>query len=134
MTKRPWRYLFLANLYNSIALVNKLRRLKCWYFLSHFVFTIIFRFLRTLLITLILYKRYMCGLMKFQNKSPHKYIAYSLASYYLNLIRSGIQWIKSKDSTANVVSVFPHLPLFLLSHEMFVGNFQFSWGRQSHCE
>ena len=32
-----------------------------------FVFTIIFRFLRTLLITLILNERYMCCSMKIQN-------------------------------------------------------------------
>ena len=49
-------------------------------------------------ITLILDERYMCRLMKVQNNSQDKYIAYSLASYYLSLIRS-------RDSIVNVVYV-----------------------------
>ena len=76
------------------------------------VFTIIFSFLRTLLITLILDERYMCCSIKIQNNSPHKYIAYSLASYYLNLIGSGIYWIKSRDSIVDVVSVFNFSVIF----------------------
>ena len=39
-----------------------------------FVFTIIFRFLRTLLITLMLDERYMCCSMKIQNNCQHKHI------------------------------------------------------------
>ena len=57
---------------------------------SFFVLTIIFRFLRSLSITLILDERYMCCSMKVQNNSPHKYESYGLASYCLGLIRSGI--------------------------------------------
>ena len=41
--------------------------------------------------------------MKIQNNSPHKYIAYSLALYYLSDIGSGI---KSRESNVIVVSVF----------------------------
>ena len=44
--------------------------------------------------------------MKVQNNCPSKYITYSLASYYLSLIRSGIWWIKSGDSSVNVIFVF----------------------------
>ena len=72
---------------------------------SLLMFSIIFRFLRTLSITLILNEKYMCCL-QVPNSSPRKYIAYSLALYYLSLIRSGISWIKSWDSSVNVVSVF----------------------------
>ena len=57
---------------------------------SLLVFTIIFRFHRTLLITFNLIERHMCCLMKIQNNGPRKYIAFILASYYLRLIRSGI--------------------------------------------
>ena len=70
------------------------------------MFTIIFHFLRTLLITLIVDERYMCCSMKIQNNSPHKYIAYSQASYYLSLVRSKIQGTKSGDLSVNFVSVF----------------------------
>ena len=79
LVKRPWDYIYLAYVNKSMALVNELKRLKYKYSL---VFTIIFRFLRTLLITLILDERYMCCSIKIQNNSPHNYIAYSLASYY----------------------------------------------------
>ena len=57
---------------------------------SLFLFTIVSRFLRALLITLISDERYMCCLMKVQNNNPRKYVAYSLASYYLSFISSGI--------------------------------------------
>ena len=63
-----------------MALVNELKRLKL-----SLVFTIILRFLRTLLITLILDERYMCFSINIQNNGPHKYRAYNLASYYLKL-------------------------------------------------
>ena len=46
---------------------------------SLFVFTTIFRFLKTFLITVILDESYMCCSMKIENNSPCKYIAYSLA-------------------------------------------------------
>ena len=54
--KRLWRYIFLAYVYKFIALVNKLKRLWILWivWILSLVFTIIFRFLRTLLITLIL--------------------------------------------------------------------------------
>ena len=54
-------------------------------FILSLVFTIIFHFLRSLLITLILDEGYMFCSIKIKNKSSHKYIAYSLPSYYLNL-------------------------------------------------
>ena len=54
------------------------------------MFTIIFLFLKTLLKTLILNEKYMCCSMKVQNSSAHKYMAYTLASYYLSLIKLGI--------------------------------------------
>ena len=49
------------------------------------VFTIIFRFLRNLLITLISDEGYMCCSTKIKNNSRHEYTAYSLASYCLSL-------------------------------------------------
>ena len=49
------------------------------------VFTIIFRFLRNLLITLISDEGYMSCSMQIKNNSRHEYTAYSLASYYLSL-------------------------------------------------
>ena len=70
------------------------------------MFTIIFLFIRALLINLILYERYMCCSIKIQSNSPHKYIAESLVSYYLNIIGSGTSRIKSRDSRVIVVSVF----------------------------
>ena len=70
------------------------------------MFAIMFCFFRNLLIILILDKRYMCWLIRIQINSLYKYIAYSLASYYLNIIGSGISWIKSRYSSVSVVSVF----------------------------
>ena len=49
---RPWRYLFLAYVYNSIALVNEILETKM--LILSLVFTIIFHFLSTLLIILVL--------------------------------------------------------------------------------
>ena len=101
LTKRPWRYIFLAYVYKFIVLVNEIKRLS---------FNIVsrvrhyFRFLRTLLITLILDERYMCWSMKIINNSPHKYIAYLHIIW--TLLRSGIWWIKSRDLSANDVSFF----------------------------
>ena len=43
-------------------------------------------------------------LMKIQNNSPHKYVACSLVSYYLSLVRSGISWIKLRESSVNIVT------------------------------
>ena len=71
-----------------------------------------FIFFRTLSLTLILDKRYMCCSMKIKNISPYKYIAYSLASYYLSIIRSGIWWIKSGDWSHNLVFVFAFTIIF----------------------
>ena len=94
LNKIPWRYTFATYVCKSIAvygLEGMNSRDACVDTVSVFVFTIIFGFLRTLPITLILYERYMCCSMKVQNKSPCKYIAYSIASYWcLSLIRSGI--------------------------------------------
>ena len=42
--------------------------------------------------------------MKIQNNSPHKYVACSLVSYYLSLVRSGISWIKLRESSVNIVT------------------------------
>ena len=93
LNKIPRRYTFAAYVCKSIAvysLEGMNSRDSCVDTVSVFVFTIIFGFLRTLPITLILDERYMCCSMKVQNKSPYKYIAYSIASYCLSLIRSGI--------------------------------------------
>ena len=88
--KMLWGYIFLANLYNSIALMIELKRLSVNNIFSLFVFAIIFRFLRTFLITLILDEKYLCCSMKVQNNSPHIYIAYSLDLYYLSFIKPEI--------------------------------------------
>ena len=58
----PWRYLFLAYVYKSIALVNELLEVKV--LILSLVFTITFNFLSTLLITLVLDERYIVCLIK----------------------------------------------------------------------
>ena len=89
LLKRLWKYIFLAYVCKSVALsawTQETQLLYCFSFRVHHYF----RFLRNLSIALILDERYICCLMKFKNNSPYKYIAYSLASYFLGLIRLGI--------------------------------------------
>ena len=81
------------------------------------VFTI-FRFLRTLLITLILDGRYMCCSIKIENNSSH--ITCDLASYYLTLIGSGIQWIKWTVSGTIVPSIFVFSIIFCYHIKSFL--------------
>ena len=51
-------------------------------------------------------------------------MAYSLALYYLGLIRSGIYWIKSRNSSANFVYVFRFYDYFSLSiKSLIISNF-----------
>ena len=112
-----------------MALVNELKRLKYKYSL---VFTIIFRFLRTLLITLILDERYMCCSIKIQNNSPHNYIAYGLASYYFrgeifcqSLVTSYQSLVTSYQSlvTSHQLLVISH-QLLVTSHQLLVSSHQ----------
>ena len=72
----------------------------------------------------------MCCLKKIQNNSPHKYIVYDLVYDYLDIIGSGSQLIKSRDSmliefSVNVASVLV-FSIILLLHKTFVDNFQYT--------
>ena len=76
------------------------------------VSTIIFYFLMTFLITHISHEIYMVCSMKIQNNSQHKCIAIGLASDYLSLNGSRIQWIKLRDLGVIVLSVFVFSVIF----------------------
>ena len=56
--------------------------------------------------------RDLCVAMKVKDNKQHKYMAYNIASYCLIVIRSGIQWIKSRDSSVNVISVLVSTIIF----------------------
>ena len=80
----PCMWVYSINEWRHLS-VNLSLLSRCIFMLSN-----IFRLLRTLSITLILDQWYMCCSMKVQNNSRCKYLAYSLGSYYLSLIWSGI--------------------------------------------
>ena len=71
------------------------RDLLVTYIVSLFVFVIIFRFLRTLSMILILDEGCMCCSMEIQNNTAYKYITYSLATYHLNLMNLNLMNLMS---------------------------------------